>query len=160
MIKHVKKDEGKKILIIDHVLVNKICAEDTGDAYAVAEIIVPVGSSPPLHKHAPQETFYVLEGSFSFTTLVNGISQEIKTEVGDVVHVPGNEIHTFVNTGSGTGRLLGLVAPTGMEKFFESIGKPYEGGPIKAKKPSILQMIKIGVLAKKFGITFVRNKKK
>lgn len=160
MIKLVKKGEGKKLLIIDHVVVNKVCPEDTANAYALAEIIVPPGSSPPLHKHAPQETFYVLEGTFSFSTMDEGNYKEMRAEVGDVVHVPANEIHTFTNVGTGVGRLLGLVAPTGLEKFFDSIGKPYVDGPIKAKKPSIFQMVKIGVLAKKFGITFVRAKRK
>ncbi len=160
MIKHIKKDEGKKLLIIDHVVVNKVCPEDTGNVYALAEIIVPPGSSPPLHKHAPQETFYILEGTFSFATFNEGNYMEARAEVGDVVHVPANEIHTFKNIGTKVGRLLGLVAPTGLEKFFDSIGKPYVDGPIKAKKPSIFQMVKIGVLAKKFGITFVRANKK
>jgi quercetin dioxygenase-like cupin family protein len=157
---HTKKDTGDAQLVIDHVLVTKLKAEQTGNAYALGEIIVPPGSSPPLHSHEPQETFYVIEGSFVFQTLENNELKEIIAEAGDVIHVSSNEVHTFKNVGEVTGKLLGLVQPTGMEKFFEKIGTPYHGGPIIAKKPSIFQMLKIGLVARKFGIKFVKAPKK
>lgn len=157
---HAKKDEGDARLVIDHVLVTKLKAAQTGNAYALGEIIVPAGSSPPLHSHEAQETFYIIEGSFVFSTIENGELKEVRAEAGDVIHITSHEVHTFKNVGLNTGKILGLVQPSGMEQFFEKIGTPYHGEPIVPKKPSIFQMIKIGLVARKFGIKFVKVPKK
>lgn len=152
---HKKSGEGESKLIVDHVVQNKLNAEETNSAYAVAEIIVPPLGGPPLHKHEPQESFYIIEGVFEFSS----DSESFMANKGDFVHVPSNVPHTFKNIGASDGKMLGWLAPTGMEKFFDSVGKPYNGEPLKAKKPSLWQMLKFGLAARKYGISFVKPKK-
>lgn len=160
MIKFVKKGEGKKIKIIDHVLVSKISCEDTNGAYASGEIIVPSGASPPLHSHEAVETFYVLEGEFTFESVEEGKLKETVAKSGDTFHVASNVPHTFRNSGKVEGKMLGLVQPGKMAEFFDKIGMPYNGEKLVAGKPNLWQIIKFGFLAKKYGIKFVKRPKK
>src|SRR3989344_5637755 len=153
---HVKAIEGKKTLVFDHVLIEKVKADDSGKVYGMGEIIVPPKAGPPMHKHEAQETFYILDGEFVFRTIEDGKVKKIEASKGDVVHVPSNVEHTFSNQSDKEARLLGLMNPTGLEEFFEKIGRPYNGEPLVSSRPSVWQMLKIGFLAKRFGVKFVK----
>ena len=157
-LKHIKKGEGKALQIIDHVLVEKLNKKDTSESYGLGEIVVPVNAGPPLHSHAPQETFYVIDGNFTFYTMEGEAITKTEVSSGDVVHIPPATIHTFKNTGQTEGKLLGIASPTNLEEFFDSIGTPYEGKKLAAKKPGPWSLLKIGFLAKKYGVKFFNNK--
>lgn len=94
-----------------------------GDAYSLCENVTQPGyPGPPPHRHANQdETFYVLEGTFSFH--VDG--ETFDANVGDCLHVPRGILHTFQNVGTVVGRLLVTVGPAGdFEAFVEETGEP------------------------------------
>jgi len=57
------------------------------------------GQGPRLHKHAYAELFFVIEGEATFS---DGVDERVG-RAGDVVIVPPDQPHAFVN--SGTGRL-------------------------------------------------------
>lgn len=54
------------------------------------------GEGPVLHRHPYEETFIMQEGTVEFT--VDG--QTIEANAGEIVVVPANTPHKFVNTGS------------------------------------------------------------
>ena len=94
-----------------------------GDAYSLFENVTQPGyPGPPPHRHVNQdETFYVLDGSFTFH--VDG--EAIEAQAGDCAHVPRGVLHTFQNTGTSIGRLLVTVGPAGdFEAFVEETGEP------------------------------------
>jgi quercetin dioxygenase-like cupin family protein len=59
------------------------------------------------------ESFYVLEGSFTFTVG----DQPVQAEAGTYLAVPHGTAH-MINAGSGGGRFLTLMVPGGLEKMF------------------------------------------
>jgi quercetin dioxygenase-like cupin family protein len=62
------------------------------------------GDGPPLHLHPYAEVFLVEEGEATFT--VDG--SPVVVEGGNVVVVPGDTPHAFVNSGGGTLRVISM----------------------------------------------------
>ena len=93
--------------------------EDTNGAYALIHATVPPGSGPPPHIHRREdEAFFVLEGQLSFQ--VDGRSLPATT--GIRVTLPKGTLHAFKNTGTTPAKVLILVNPSGLEKYFEEVG--------------------------------------
>jgi quercetin dioxygenase-like cupin family protein len=87
----------------------------------IIDAVVPPGYSPPLHRHDfGTESFYVLEGRVRF--LVGG--EEIECGPGDTAVVPRSTPHSFLTLGEEPTRVLDLVAPAGLWKFFIECGEP------------------------------------
>ncbi len=90
----------------------------TGGASAVIIQTSPPGGGPPPHAHSREdEIFTVLEGSFEF--LVDG--EWIKAPVGQPVFAPRGHLHTFRNAGTTAGKMHIVLAPAGLEQFFEKL---------------------------------------
>lgn len=73
-----------------------------GDDYggipaSVIFVHAPPGRGPRLHKHAYAELFFVIEGQATFT---DGVEERV-VRAGEVVIVPPDHPHAFVNSGSG-----------------------------------------------------------
>jgi quercetin dioxygenase-like cupin family protein len=95
----------------------KVSAQDTGGEYCLVESVSPPFSGPPLHSHVYEELFQVTEGEFLFE--LGG--QQMTAGPGDVVRIPGGAPHVFQNIGAGTGRMLVLVRPAGIEDYFADL---------------------------------------
>jgi quercetin dioxygenase-like cupin family protein len=54
------------------------------------------GEGPPLHRHPYEETFIMQEGTVKFTV----DRETVEASAGEIVVVPANTPHKFVNTGS------------------------------------------------------------
>ena len=68
----------------------------------------PPGKGPLLHRHPYEELILVLDGEATF---VLG-DEELEARTGDIVIVPANEPHSFVNTGEGSLRQIDIhVSP-------------------------------------------------
>ncbi len=72
---------------------------------------------PHLH-HGFEESFFVLEGEFTFT--VGG--EPVVAGAGTYVLVPKDTAHT-ITAGRGGGRFLTLMVPGGLEKMFLELGE-------------------------------------
>src|SRR3954469_5131690 len=98
-----------------------ISAENRGTgAIAPVEVQVPPGGGPPPHIHRREdEAFYVLEGELLFH--VDGRS--IAVGAGFWVTLARGSLHHFKNVGNRTARMLILVTPSGLERFFEEVGR-------------------------------------
>jgi quercetin dioxygenase-like cupin family protein len=95
-----------------------IPGEATGGLSTTLTQTSPPGGGPPPHSHVHEdETFYVLEGEYQF--LQDG--QWLKPTPGQAVYAKRGSVHTFRNVGTGTGKMLIFITPSGIEKYFEEI---------------------------------------
>jgi mannose-6-phosphate isomerase-like protein (cupin superfamily) len=117
---HVAPGEGKALWVAGDLVTFKVVGEDTNGAYSLFELESNPGGGPPPHVHRNEdEIFCVLEGEHEI--LIGG--RTIRAGRGSVVYGPRNVPHTYKNVGSTPGRILGFVAPGGLEKFFEEVGE-------------------------------------
>jgi quercetin dioxygenase-like cupin family protein len=127
-----------------------VSGEQTGQAYAVIDMLVPPHSGPVPHAHPTiQETFYVLEGEI----VVRSETQTYVAQKGAVVTIPlGGAVHNFTNESTAMAQLLCVVAPAGLEAFFLTVGQPVVAGqPFATQPPTPEQQQRIGELAKHYG---------
>ena len=102
--------------------------ENTAGALALIDVIVPSKSGPRLHVHAKEdELWIVLDGDLRF----KADSEIMMAPSGSVVFVPRGVRHCFQNMGEQDAHILVLFTPSGMERFFEEIGR-LPPGPIDA----------------------------
>jgi mannose-6-phosphate isomerase-like protein (cupin superfamily) len=74
----------------------------------------PGAAGPPLHHHAFDEMFYVLDGELAFR-----VEDEIVTKrSGELVFVPGGVTHAFTNRGDAPARFVIACTPAGFERHF------------------------------------------
>lgn len=89
---------------------------ETGGSLAALETVVPPNAGPPFHLHRREdEAWLILEGDFRF----RADDELLDAPEGSFVFVPRWTRHCFQNVGSGTGRVLVLFTPSGMERWFE-----------------------------------------
>lgn len=134
--------EGKSVWVLGDLVTFKAVSEDTRGMYALFEIAAqPQNELPPHTHHREDEAFYVLEGEFSF---LYG-NRTIHTTVGSFVYIPKGILHTYKNLGSTTGRLLVVVTPAGLERFFEEIGETpmYKSYPLLIDPPDMEKLMAV-----------------
>lgn len=118
--KHVAPGEGKALWVAGDLVVFKVVGEDTDGAYALFEIESTPGGGPPPHvHHGEDEIFCVVEGEHEVS--IGG--RTVRADAGSVFYGPRNVSHAYKNVGTTPGRILGFVAPAGLEKFFEEVGE-------------------------------------
>ncbi len=115
----------------------------SGGALAIIETQNAPGFGPPLHRHPETEVFRVLEGRYLFVV----DDRRFHAEAGDVVSVPGEAVHTFVNVADAPSRQLVIFSP-GLDAaaFFTDLGAATKDGINKAA---------LDVFAAKWGIEFL-----
>jgi mannose-6-phosphate isomerase-like protein (cupin superfamily) len=102
-------------------------SEHSDGALAVLEYEVPPSlPGPPLHLHAFDEFFYVLEGELAFRLG----DRAVTLEAGGYVYVPGQEPHTFSNPSAEPARMLVVMSPGGFEGFFRAVAAATAGGVV------------------------------
>ncbi len=148
-VMHLPDGEGKKVWMVGTDLVTfKATGASTGGAYALFDSLVLPGGGPPPHiHHREAESFYVLEGEFEFLAG----ERWIKAAPGSFVHVPKGSLHTLKNAGESVGRLLTLVVPAGLDRFFEEAGEP---GTDISSPPGLPDVEKLLETAARYGIEF------
>lgn len=148
-VTHSPDGEGKTIWMVGTDLMTfKATGEDTGGAFALFDSLVLPGGGPPPHIHRREaESFYVLEGEFEFLAG----NRWIKAAPGSFVHVPIGSLHTLKNAGDSVGRLLTLVVPAGLDRFFEEAGEPGTDTSSPPGPPDVEKLLKI---SERYGIEF------
>ena len=78
-----------------------------------------------LHRHGETEVFRILEGRYLFE--VNG--RRFEAEAGEVISVPGGDVHTFLNITDQPAHQLVMILP-GMDAqaFFVGLGEVFAKG--------------------------------
>jgi mannose-6-phosphate isomerase-like protein (cupin superfamily) len=90
--------------------------EQTAGTVSAIEITVAAGwAGPPLHHHAFDEAWYILEGTLTFQ-----LGDEL-VEAGPntLVFAPGDATHTVANLGERDARYVLLCTPAGFERAFD-----------------------------------------
>ncbi|MDX1613344.1 MAG: cupin domain-containing protein [Candidatus Promineifilaceae bacterium] len=110
-----RRGVGQRLTTTGNEVIIKVSGEDTEGAFALLECALrPGDSSPPPHRHAFSELFYVLEGTLAVD--LNG--QRYRAAAGAIVYVSGGAVHTFAADGGSTVRFLVLAVPSGIENYF------------------------------------------
>lgn len=114
------------------------------DHLALGTQQVTVGAGIPIHRHFQMdETFYILEGSGTFT--LNDVRHPF--EKSGTIFIPKNSWHGFANPDHEL-LLLWITSPAGLDGFFrETCGPP--GVP-----PKQLTREQINDIARKYGTEF------
>ncbi len=114
----------KPLKVLGSTILVKASGEDTGDQFSVVHTTVMPMSGPPLHRHSLEdEFFYVLEGEITWQ--IDG--RRISGGPGTSAFAPRGTAHTFQNFGTEPARMLGVITPSGMERFFEDTAAANEG---------------------------------
>ena len=130
-------EKSKSLWVLGDLYTFHITGEQTGGAFAIIEASVQPGSTPPPHiHHFEDEAFYVLDGHFSFT---RG-KQQIEGNAGHFIHIPKGTAPTFTNVGKTKGKLLTMLSPAGLEKFFFEIGSEATGS-LRPEDPSVIEKV-------------------
>ena len=124
---------GEGTTLIPGRVLLRVPAQKTEGAFEVIELAGPEGDGPPPHIHRDhQELFYVLQGRAEFTIG----DDPIAAEAGSLVFVPRNTRHGF-KLGPDC-KLLGFVAPAGLEGFFKELGAGMAAGKSQAEIRQVL----------------------
>lgn len=119
----LQKDEGEKILFRVGLMTFKAASADTANQFMISETILPPGANVEPHKHSEAETFYIVEGEFTF--YVEDMSKPVLCGKGAFLSVPPNVLHSFVNHTPTQGKILGMMMPggtKGLESLFRQFG--------------------------------------
>ena len=101
----------------------KLHSGQTAGTITIVELTAFPGNGPPPHiHHREDESFYVLEGTFSVL-----LSDEtLQASTGAFVHIPKGTLHTYKNVGTSPARVLVILTPGGFENLWREIGQPAE----------------------------------
>lgn len=141
--------EGRSVWVVGDRYTIKASGEETGGAYALVEVLVPPGGGPPPHVHRREdEAFYVLEGELAFH--VDG--RDIAAGAGSWVTLARGSLHLFKNVGDKPARILIVVTPAGLERYFLEVGRPAGEGDGESISPTPEDIEKLLAFAPQYGI--------
>jgi mannose-6-phosphate isomerase-like protein (cupin superfamily) len=102
----------------EELTVHASSADTGGDLFAY-EIRMPAGGGPPvMHRHAPSEVYYVLDGEFTFYIGRAAGVARLTATAGDVVPLPSGTPHTVRNEADRDAVAFAVHAPgAAMEGF-------------------------------------------
>ncbi len=118
--------------------------EDTGGSYTLVENYNAPGASIPLHLHRNEdETFYGVSGEVDFQ--ING--KIVRASAGTTAFLPRNTPHSFTVAGNEPAKMIFMLMPAGLEKYFEKLSElPPEEPP---------DMKKVIEISARYGIEFL-----
>lgn len=146
---HVPPGEGRSYWLATDLLTFKVVGEDTGGAFALAELTARPEFGPPPHvHHREDESYYVLEGELEF--MDDG--RTFTAGAGSFVHLPKGRLHVHRAAGGAPARALVLVTPAGVEKFIQEAGEPATDRSAVPPVPGMEEIGRIVEIARKYGI--------
>jgi quercetin dioxygenase-like cupin family protein len=141
--------EGRSVWVVGDRYTVKAAGEDTGGAFALVEALVPPGGGPPPHiHHREDEAFYVLEGELLF----HADGRDIAAGAGSWVTLARGSLHHFKNVGDRTARMLIVVTPAGLERYFLEVGRAAGDGDGEAVAPTPEDFEKLVAVAPEYGL--------
>jgi quercetin dioxygenase-like cupin family protein len=87
-------------------------------------------AGPPLHEHAWDEAYYVVEGQVRFTLG----DRALDVQAGDFLYAPGGVPHGFQGASDRPARMLIFDAPAHAEDFFRDMDREVKAFPEEAYK--------------------------
>jgi mannose-6-phosphate isomerase-like protein (cupin superfamily) len=114
----------------------KASAEQIGGRFALIDELAPGGAGTPLHRHAEDETFYVLEGELTFFLEDD---EPITATAGSFVHVLGGAVHAF-RVDPETARYL-IITPQHERFYRAAFGDPAQSRNLPPEGPPDMERI-------------------
>lgn len=148
----VQAGQGRSYYFGQDLYTFKAIGEETGEAYALCEVIVaPQGGSPP-HRHTREnESFYVQAGEIEFQL----DDQTLIATAGTFLYSPKGQLHRFTNTTATPAKMLIWVTPAGFEKFMAEVGKAVNDQITLGASLSPEDLDKVLTTAPKYGIEII-----
>lgn len=141
--------QGSSYWVLGDLYTFKAVGAETGEAYALCEIVVQPHSGTPPHRHSREnESFYVQEGEFEFQLE----EQVLVATASTFLHSPKGQLHRFTNIGAAPAKLLCWVTPAGFEKFVAEVGQAIAGQISTSPAVTPADLEKIMTTAPKYGI--------
>jgi len=142
-------EQGALISVLGEIMQLKVTGDDTGGSLCVVELTSFPHNGPPPHiHHREDESFYVIEGRFSF--LLD--NRTIEASSGSFCRVPKGTLHTYQNIGTKPGRALVILTPAGFEKFWVEIADLVVNPAGPSGPPSPESVARLMRLAPKYGL--------
>jgi mannose-6-phosphate isomerase-like protein (cupin superfamily) len=144
-----QKEPSSILSVLGEIISFKITADETGGSLCVVELMAfPYNGPPPHIHHREDESFYVIDGAFSF--LLG--DRTFEAGPGFFCRVPKGTLHTYQNVGAEPGKALVILTPAGFEKFWIQIAKPVTNltGPTGPPDPETIA--RLMSLAPKYGL--------
>lgn len=119
---------AEECLVSDPLIESRIAlsARDTAGTIGIVENVVRPGwPGPPLHHHAFDETFSILEGELTFQLG----AERVLGHAGDTLFVAGGIHHTLANLSAAPARYLLTCTPGGFEQRFGPDADSTPSGP-------------------------------
>jgi mannose-6-phosphate isomerase-like protein (cupin superfamily) len=132
---------------------------DAGGFALVEHPMAPRALGAPLHRHSREDEYsYVIEGRMG--ALLG--EDVVYADVGDLVHKPRNQWHTFWNAGDEPCRILEIISPGGFENYFDELVDAGAAGPpspewfmdVAARYGLEADLESIPALCERFGLHF------
>ncbi len=145
-------EQGSSYWMLGDLYTYKAVGEETGQAYALCEIVMQPQSEIPPHIHSYEdEAFYIQEGEVEFQL----DEQVIIATAGTFLHSPKGQLHRFKNIGSQPAKFLSWVTPSGFEKFVVEVGVPVTERETMPPVVSLADIEKVMATAPKYGIEII-----
>ena len=111
--------DGRQIPAIGLGITMKTDGRSTHDAYSLFEYSVPARTSgPPPHVHTREdESFVCLAGRLD----VHLGGEDFVLEHGDYLFLPRDVVHAFRNSSDDEARVLSVVSPAGLERYYQAL---------------------------------------
>ncbi len=119
---------GVPIEVFTERVLIKVSSRDTAGSFAVCEVLTNPNAASLFQNHSYEDQcFYVLEGHFEFE-FAGG---RTAAGPGASIYIPRNVAYRYSNDAPGTGRLLIVAVPGGLDRFLAEAGRldPSEGQP-------------------------------
>ena len=113
--------EGTTIPAIGLGITTKAVGEQTRDAYSLFEYAIPGGvGGPPPHVHTREdESFVCLAGALE--VMLGGETYTMRH--GDYMLLPRDVVHTFRNPFEEEARVISVVSPAGLERYYQALAE-------------------------------------
>jgi quercetin dioxygenase-like cupin family protein len=143
----LKSGQGRSIWALGGLLTWKVVSVNTKGQYEMVEQRGAHGFGAPVHSHEREtEGFYVLKGDMTFVL----DNKKVYASDSDFLFVPSGARHAFV-VDSKEAKFLTVIAPAGLEAFFDELGEPAKALRVPPKSVSIPSPAQIEAIAVKYG---------
>jgi quercetin dioxygenase-like cupin family protein len=148
----VPPGQGHSYYFGQDLYIFKAIGEETGEAYALCEVIVAPQGGTPIHRHTREnESFYVQDGEIEFQL----DDYTFVATAGTFLYSPKGQLHRFTNTTTTPAKMLVWVTPAGFEKFIAEVGKAVNGQVTPVAPLSSEDLNKILTTAPQYGIEII-----
>jgi mannose-6-phosphate isomerase-like protein (cupin superfamily) len=112
--------DGHAIAAIGLGITMKTDGKSTRDAYSLFEYTIPPETNgPPPHVHTREdESFICLTGRLD----VHLGGEDFVMGLGDYMFLPRDVVHAFRNPYKEESRVISVVSPAGLERYYQALG--------------------------------------